>query len=128
MTSEKELETKLEQYQELAKENKNIDVAALMASALDQARRDEVEGKKKNRAYWVSVCLPPLGLFYALRYYFSSKSDGKRVALICVILTAVSLLLAWGVSAMIMSSLPTSGLDLKQIESVNPNDLKSLLQ
>ena len=88
----------------------------------------EVDGKKKNRAYLVSVCLPPFGLFYAARYYFSGKSDGKRVALICVILTVMSLLLTWGIGEMLMSSVSTSGLDLKQLQSLNPNDLKALLQ
>ena len=99
-----------------------------MLSAFDQARQDEIDGKKERRAYLVSVVLPPFGLLYAVRYYFSAKQGGKKVALYCVILTALSLLLAWGASQMLLSSMSTSGLDLKQLQSVNPNDLKSLLQ
>jgi hypothetical protein len=130
MDNEKDLERKFKQYQELGKENKNVDVAALMIGALDQARQEEIDGKKKRRAYWVSICLPPFGLLYAVRYYFSGKQGGKKVALWCVILTAVSLALAWSISEMFLSSLSsaTGGIDLKQIESINPNDLKGLLQ
>ena len=53
MNSEKEVASKIEQYRELGEKNKNIDVAALMISALSQARQDEVAAKKKRWAYLV---------------------------------------------------------------------------
>ncbi len=126
MDSEKEITRKIELYGELAKENKNVDVAALMMSAIEQSKRDEIEAKKKRWAYLISVGLPPFGLLMAVRYYFSGKTDGKRVALICVILTATALLIAWGLAGLLFSSV--SPADLKQIQSVKPEDIKSLLQ
>lgn len=125
MSSEKEVQRKIDQYQELGEKNKNIDVAALMINALEQAQRDEIETKKKHRAYLVSVGLPPFGLLYAIRYYFSDKDDGKKVALICAILTVCSLLVAWGIGALMFSG---SGADTAQLQSVSTSDLKALFQ
>jgi hypothetical protein len=127
MGSEEEVTRKINDYQELAKSNKNIDVASLMINALEQAQREEVDAKKKKRAYMVSVIAPPLGLFFAVRYFFSDKDDGKRVALICVILTAIALLGAWLIGAMLFSG---GGGDaaLQQVQTLNVSDLQRLMQ
>ena len=125
MADEKEIVRKLEQYRELAKENKNIDVAALTASTFEQERRDEIDVGKKRWAYLISAGLPPFGLLIALRYYFSGKTDGKRVALICVILTVAAGLIGWVLAAAMFSSLGTSP---SQFQDVKMEDLKSLLQ
>ena len=125
MDREKEVIKKFDQIQELAKENKNIDVAALMMNALQESKREEVDAKKKRWAYLISVGLPPFGLLMAARYYFSDKADGRRVALVCVTLTAVSLLLTWAIGAMMMASL---GPQINQIQGIKPEDIKALLQ
>lgn len=125
MDAEKEVERKIEIYGELAKADKKVDATALMLSALEQAQQAEVEAKKKHWAYLISVGLPPFGLFYAVRYALSDKADGKRVAWICVILTVVSLLVAWLIGKLFLSS---AGPELNQIQSINPNDLKDMLQ
>ena len=121
MDSEQEASKKIEVYKDLAAENKNVDVGSLMISALEQAQQDEIAAKKKRWAYLVSVGLPPFGLLYALRYYFSDKAGAKRVALICVILTVISLLAAWLIAQMFLAS---AGPELNQIQSLNPGDLK----
>lgn len=128
MSAEKEVERKIEQYQDLAKDNKNIDLASLMINALEQARQEEIAQKKKKRAYFVSVVAPPLGLFFAVRYYFSDKPDGKRVALVCVVLTAFSFLVAWGVGSLFLSGAgPSVGGDqLQQLQAINARTLKDL--
>jgi len=125
MDREKEAVKKIEQYRELAEKHKDIDVAALMISALEQTRQEEVAAKKKRWAYLVSVGLPPLGLLVAVRYYFSDKADGKRVALICVILTIVAALIAWGVTSLMLSGLGTAG--DQQLPALRPEDVRSLL-
>lgn len=125
MDAEQEAAKKIEIYGQLAKENEKVDATALMLNALEQAQQDEIAAKKKRWAYLVSVGLPPFGLIYAIKYYFSGKTDGKRAALICVILTVVSLLAAWLIGKMFLSS---AGPQLDQLRSVNPNDLKDLLQ
>ena len=117
MDAEKEAAKKIELYHELAKEDRHIDAAALMINALEQAQQEEVAAKKKRWAYLVSVSLPPFGLFYAARYFFSGKSDGKRVALICVILTVISLLAAWLIGKMFLES---AGMQLQQIQTLSP--------
>jgi hypothetical protein len=129
MNQEKKVEETISQYATLGEENKNIDMAALMVSALEQARRDEVEAKKKRNAYLVSICLPPLGLFYAVRWYFSGKDDGKRVAVMCAVLTATVLLIVWGIGRIFVSTVPAGTTDqLQQVKDINVNDLQDLLK
>lgn len=130
MDSEKKAEQQMGEYLELAKTNKNIDTAALMINVLEQTRRDEIDAKKKRTAYLVSIGIPPLGFLFALRWYLSGKDDGKRVALTCVILTLISLFIAWGVASLMASSANVSSggnLD-QQLQDVDLNELKELLQ
>jgi hypothetical protein len=126
MTEDKKLEEKVAMYAALGKDNKNVDVAALMVSAMEQARRDEIDGKKKKRAYMVSILLPPFGLYYVARYYFSDKDDGKRVALTCLILTIFALAIGWMIGGAMFGNTPTGSLE--QMKAVNIEDMKSLLQ
>lgn len=125
MDAEKKAEKTVELYRQLAKDDKNVDLAALTTAMLEQTRQSETEAKKKRLAYLISAGLPPLGLIFAVRYYFSENSDGKRVAAVCVILTIVSLLASWLIAKMFLSSV---GSQLDQIQSINSEDLKSLLQ
>ncbi|MDD5590221.1 MAG: hypothetical protein PHQ47_03570 [Candidatus Portnoybacteria bacterium] len=127
MSREKELEKELGQYREMAKKNKSIDVAELMMSALE---RDEnaVSGKQKRWAYLICFFLPPFGLIFAVRYFFSDKSDAKRIAWICVILTAASISMTLLIGIMVFSGLEKSGVDFKQLEDLNPQDIQDILQ
>lgn len=127
MGAEEEVQRKMQDYQELAKTNKDIDMAALMINALEQARRDEVDEKRKKRAYLVSVMVPPFGLLYAVRYYFSDKADGKHVAKVCVLLTVIALLIAWAVGKAMFAGVG-GGDALQQAQNINPEDIKRLLQ
>jgi hypothetical protein len=129
MDSEKEIASRVEQYRELAKEDKKIDAVALMTSALVQSGEEAVAAKNKRWAYLVSVGLPPLGLLPAVYYYFSGKADGKRVALTCVILTVLAAAVAWFVGSLAMSGLSSSGGQLQDVNlNVNLRDLHNLLQ
>lgn len=125
MTKEQELAEKFKEYQELAKTDKNIDVEKLMLAALDTRNQNLVPAKKKYTAYIVSVALPPFGLFYALKYYLSPEDDAKRVALVCVVLTVVSVLIFWITFSAVLSGL---GGSVDQIQQIKPGDVKQLLE
>lgn len=127
MDKEKGLEKKLEEFQAYARENKKVDLAALAISALESQTKNLVSGKQKKWAYLVSVGLPPLGLLFALKFYFydSGKDDAKRVALICAILTGASLILFLLASQFLFFS---AGIDINQIQQINPRDIQDLLR
>lgn len=87
---EEELAKKLEEYQNLAKENKNIDVAQLMIAAMQNQESNLLSSRQKNLAYMVSFFFPPFGLFFALKFWLSDKEDANHAALVCVLLTVLS--------------------------------------
>ncbi len=127
MDKEKGLEKKLEEFQLYARENKKVDLATLAIKALESQTKSLVSGKQKKWAYLVSVGLPPLGLLFALKFYFydQGKDDAKRVALICLILTGASLILFWLTAQLLFSS---AGLDMNQIQQINPKDIQDLIR
>ena len=128
MDNEKKIEKNIAIYQELGKENKNINMAALMMSTLAQAQQDEIEQSKKKKAYLISVVMPPFGLFYAVRYFFSGKDDGKHVALMCVLFTVISLLSAWAIGALLLSGAGGTATNAPSALNVNVDDLRNLLR
>jgi hypothetical protein len=113
-------------YRRAAAENKNIDVASLMMQALDKnTARNVVPPGQKRWAYLISVGLPPFGLIFAAKYYFSELDDGKDAAWICITLTAVGIL---GMILMFKSLLSGSGASFQQIEQIKPSDIQQLVQ
>ena len=125
MDQDKKLEQQFKEFQELAKENKNIDVAALMLNAVANQNKNLVSSRQKKWAYLVSVGFPPFGLLFALKFYFSGEDDAKSVANICVLLTLVSLILFWAIAKMIFSG---AGVSLEQIQKITPKDIQQLNQ
>ncbi len=125
MSDEKELENKFQEYQQMAKGDKSVDAAALMMKAMETQAANRISGKQKKWGYLISIALPPIGLIFALKFYFSGKSDGKRAALICVILTTAVLLFLWLIISLLVSS---SGLNMNQIQQIHPQDIRDLLQ
>ncbi len=125
MASDKNLEEKIKDYQEAAKANQGVDLAALMINALKTENQNLVPDRQKHWAYLISIGLPPLGLLFAIRYFLSDKDDAKNVAWICVALTAVSVLLFVVLLKVFVSS---SGTSLQQIEQINVIDIHQLSQ
>lgn len=126
MSTEEQLSRTVQTYQIAAKENPNINVAMLMASALANEKQNVVPAKTKKWAYLISVALPPLGLFYAVKYYFfEDKDDSKQVAYSCIFLTILSLLLIWGTGKLFSSG---PGPSIQQIEQIKPIDIQQILQ
>lgn len=127
MKDENEVVAHVEQYREIAKGNKGVDVGALAMFELQAAQAEErVNAKKRRWAYLLSAGLPPIGLVFAAYYAFSGKSDGKRTAWICVILTVVTVAISWLLVRQIMSSVDATRLD--QLKSIDLEDYRSLLQ
>ena len=123
--SENELEKKVADYVAVAKENKNVDVAALMLNALQTEDQNLLSSKTKKWAYLVSVGAPPFGLFFAAWFYFSDKSDGKRAAWVCIALTAVAIA---GFLILMKVFFVSSGASVSQIEQIKPSDIMQLSQ
>lgn len=125
MDSDKDLEKKINLYQDVAKQNPNVDVGMLMINALQNEDKNKVPGKWKKWGYVISLGAPPLGLLFALKYFFSDEDDAKDVAWMCVTLTAVSVLLFAVGFKLMMSSAGTS---LDQIQKITPQQIQELGQ
>lgn len=125
MDSDKKLEEQIKQYQELTKESGGkINVSDLMIQALEKSQSNLTSSKQKHWAYLISLGLPPLGLIFAAKFWLSGKDDGNRLALICVILTAFSILLLWASMNYMLSA---SGVNYNQLQQA-PVQMQQLLQ
>lgn len=112
-------------YKELAKQNKKIDVASLMINALQKRELNLLSDKQKRWAFLVSLLFPPVGLIFAVKFYFSGKDDGEQSAWVCALLTALSILLFILFTKVLFSG---SGLDINQLQQINPSDIQQLIQ
>lgn len=120
--SDEKLESLVNEYADLAKNDK-IDTAALLMNALEQEDQNRLSSKTKRWAYLISLGIPPLGLLFAVYFYFSDKSDGKNAAIVCVILTAIS-----GIFTIILfkSFMTGAGVSTEQIQQIKPQDIYEL--
>jgi hypothetical protein len=125
MTDDKELEQQLEQFIDLGKTNPQADTATLATETLEKFEENKVSGKSKAWAYFISLGFPPLGLLLAVHYFFSEKTDAKQVARMCILLTVVSIG-AFFIFLQILSS--SMGTSYEQIQGIDPNELRELLQ
>lgn len=123
MDADKSLSEKVKDYQELAKENKNIDVASLMINALENQKSNLVSASQKRWAYLTSVGVPPFGLLWALKFYFGDEDDAKSTAIICVVLTVVSLIMLWILLGSLFSG---AGVTPEQVEQIKPQGIIDL--
>jgi hypothetical protein len=125
MSTEEEIAEKLAEYQEMAKSDPSIDVASLMMSAFDTVDKNLLTAKEKRIAYFVSLLVPPFGLIFVVKFYLSEKSDGKSTAIICAVLTLISLVAGM---VFIKAFTSTAGVNLQQIEQIKPGDIQQLIQ
>ena len=126
MSKEDDLQKKLEYYQELAKNDKNIDISALMLNEFQTVHEDDkqLSHSSKRWGYTISLLAPPFGFIFAVKFWFSGKEDGRTAALICIALTVFSLTaITWFMN----SVLAGVGFDLNQLEEVQNTDFESLL-
>jgi fatty acid desaturase len=125
MDPDKDLEKKINLYQDTLKDNPNVDMGMLMMNALQNEDKNRVSGKWKKWGYFISISAPPFGLLFALKFFFSDETDAKDVAWMCVTLTAVSVL-AFVIIIKVM--LAGSGTSVQQIEQIKPSDIYQLTQ
>ena len=123
MDPDKRLESQINEYQALGKENPNVDVGMLMMNALQNQKQNLVSPKAKKWAYLISVGVPPFGLLFALRYYMGDEDDAKTVAWVCIILTIISVLMFWLGGKLLLSG---SGTSMEQIQKIKPKDILEL--
>lgn len=123
--SEEKLSKEIEAYKELAKQDKKIDVAALMINALQKHEDNLLPVKQKRWAYLISLVMPPFGLIFAAKFYLSGKDDGEQSAWICAALTALSILLFILFANVLFTS---SGLNVDQLKTIKPSDIQQLYQ
>jgi hypothetical protein len=122
---DEKLENLVSEYAKLAKEDKNIDTAALLMNALQQADENHISQSKKRWAYLVCLGLPPVGYLFALSFYFSDKTDGKQTAYICIALTTISLLFT---IILFKSFFSSAGVSPEQIQQIKLQDIQQLTQ
>ncbi len=123
-TSEERLSQQIAEYQKLAKEDPKIDVNALMVQALAQAQAEE--RKKPSRwAYLIALCFPPFGLIYSVQYFFTDDESKKQRAVICAVLTIISVLAMYFMIKVMFSS---AGVNPSQLQQIRPTDINSLYQ
>ncbi len=122
---EREVRKKMEFYQEAAAKSQSVDKAVLAMAALDEAAAAErVAAKKRRWAYLIALALPPIGVIVAFFYYFSKKSDGKRVGWITLILSIAGFALLWLSLALFRSAVPPdvqtqlNGMDMMEIQDL----------
>lgn len=125
MSTEKQLEEQFAEFQELGKQNKDIDVASLMLNSFQNAEQNLVSAKQKRWAYLVSVGVPPFGLLFALKFFFSEEDDARQVAYICILLTIFSIV---ATAILIKTMFSTAGVSPQQIQQIKPDDYLQLVQ
>lgn len=97
---------------------------------------NEQEQKLKTKSgymksYILSLLLPPIGLYYFIKYFFFTESDGARkAAIINLVLTVVSLILnIWIFQLFFNMATPQNSSNLNFMkELITPENQKSLQQ
>ena len=122
---DKDLTKKIQEYTELAKNDPNVDINALMLSAFDSEHRAVSEAKSYKWAYLISVGAPPFGAIYAVKYFLSGDARDKTAAYVCLILTAISIIFF---ALTLKTFTASSGVSLDQIQQINSSDVQELVQ
>ncbi len=125
LETDHKLEQQISEIAQLAKENKEVDAAALMLQALQTHERNLLPASQKRLAYAVSLVAPPFGLLFAVKFWFSGADDGEHAAYACIALTVVALVLLWLFAQSLLSS---SGVNPAQLEQLTPQDVLQVVQ
>ncbi|OGG03538.1 hypothetical protein A2W14_03055 [Candidatus Gottesmanbacteria bacterium RBG_16_37_8] len=107
-------------------------------AAIPELNNQEQKLKSKTsyiKAYAVSIFFPPFGLFYFIKYFFFGEGnfDDRKAAIICVILTVVSIVLSVLTLHMFFNqAINLNDRDLNILKELitpeNQNTLRELLQ
>ena len=111
---------------------KKVAYAEAMADLV--AKEKEINRKKGyGKAYFWSFFLPPIGLYYFIKYLFFSEGEGEsiRAGVISLVLTLVSILISVLFFATILNqaSSVVPGADLQMLKDLTtPEKQKEILQ
>lgn len=100
-------------------------------AVLEISEQEQRQEEKQNywKAYILSIGLPPIGIYYFIKYFFFVEDkSARKAAVISFILTLVSLFLSiWLMQAVFTQSLPnsTENLDFMK-ELITPENQKTL--
>ncbi len=128
--AEKDLQAKIDEYKALAAANpdRQIDVAALVMSAMDNQEHSHVSNKVRNWSYTASLLFPPVGLLIAAYFWwFNKKEDAHKLALVCIGLTVFIVAITLIFIDVLIQSVATPA-QLQGIENLNPNQLQQDIQ
>ncbi len=126
MGPDEELAKKFQSYQEVAKDNPNVDVGMLMLNALQTQKQNYVSTKKKWWIYTISSSIPMSGFLFAIYYYyFGEEDDSRQVAWISIGLTLFSTFMYWALAKATFSG---TGASVQQIQQIKPSDIMQLTQ
>lgn len=122
--NEEKISEQLNKFQDLANKDLAIDLASL---ALDELNKPQnlVSPTVKRWAYALSVLFPPFGLLIALYFFLRGEEDSNAVAWICIVLTALTLLLFWLFVSLMMSG---TGVSVEEVQQIDPEEIRELLQ
>jgi hypothetical protein len=122
---EEKLAEEIKKIHELALGDKKIDVASLMINALQKHQANLLPVTEKRWAYFLALGVPPLGLLFAIKFYLSDKDDAKDAAMMCVLLTAVSILF---LVLFLKVFTDGSGANLDKLQQIKPQDIQEFVQ
>lgn len=119
----------------MSEPSKNLEAYQALLE-IDEKERSFSSRQGYMKAYVISALLPPLGMYYFIKYVFigNYSEDDKKVGWTCFILTTISIIVSIVTSLILFSqaasSLPaTSSETLKQMVSPENQDaLKKLFQ
>ena len=109
-------------------------VALFQAMAQLDSKKEEIKSSQKYvKAYIISFLLPPLGIYYFVKYTLLAGGEGKNIrpGIISLMLTAVSFFLSfWLMANFIKQSTSSVNLNSHQIleDLMIPENQKELLQ
>lgn len=110
---------------------KNLEPYEALLS-IDQ-QKEALKTKESHwRAYILSIIIPPIGLYYFIKYFFFGEGDSneRRAAVISLILTTVSLFLnIWLIQLFFNQPLSDKNQDMNFLkELITPENQKNLQQ
>lgn len=95
----------------------------------------QTQNLKDKRSYWkayiLSVILPPIGIYYFIKYFFFSEgTDSRKAGVVSLVLTIASLIVnLWLIQLFLNQSIGENSQNLNIIkELITPENQKSLQQ
>jgi len=112
-------------------QTKNVEAYKALLT-IDQQKEALRTKESYWKAYILSIIIPPIGLYYFIKYFFFGKGDSgkRRAAVISLILTAISLVLnIWLLQLFFNQSIPDKNQDMNFLkELITPENQKNLQQ